>query len=389
MPGSCRRRRSRGACTRPTARRARPPRCWRRRGRQARIRRSRRPMPCARSGDTTRDQLKRLEHLAALAPENPESALSLARGAIDANAFDRARQALDGVAEAARTQRWCLLIGRDRVERDERPGPGARMDGPRAAGAEGRCLDRRRPGFAGLAAGLAGDRQARRLSAGPCRSPNSGGPRWWSTTCWADAAEVVPARAGDRGRTCHGGGEARAGGGAVVEAPPPAPAPAARCRRARNRPRPCFRSSARRTIPARKSRRKSSGSRSSGVEGGTTTSPMGRGWPRQRPGEGIAFSGKPVPLIRRPDGRHLLPMGEGYARDRLALENPCPAPPFSPPRPLFSPSRFPPDRPDARLSRPSRPRAASRHAQGRPHGHGTLSVFGHHRATTFPPASRC
>lgn len=64
----------------------------------------------ARTGDTARDKLKRMETLAALAPEHPESGLSLARVALDASAFDVARKALERIAASHPTQRFCLLM---------------------------------------------------------------------------------------------------------------------------------------------------------------------------------------------------------------------------------------------------------------------------------------
>lgn len=64
----------------------------------------------ARPGDSTRDRLKRVETLAAMAPDHVESHLSLARTALDAQAFDVARRALDRVSDDAKTQRFCLLM---------------------------------------------------------------------------------------------------------------------------------------------------------------------------------------------------------------------------------------------------------------------------------------
>lgn len=62
-----------------------------------------------RPGDSSRERLKRIRNLISRAPEHPESAMVLARAAIDAQDFDVARTAL-GPLLAQPTQRVCLLM---------------------------------------------------------------------------------------------------------------------------------------------------------------------------------------------------------------------------------------------------------------------------------------
>jgi HemY protein len=62
-----------------------------------------------RFGDSARDRLNRVRRLAALAPDKPESALALARAAIDAREFAEARRALQPLL-ATPTQRVALLM---------------------------------------------------------------------------------------------------------------------------------------------------------------------------------------------------------------------------------------------------------------------------------------
>jgi HemY protein len=69
-----------------------------------------------RLGDSARQRLVRIETLAAKAPGHPESALALARAAIDAAEFDRARAALAPFTEAP-TQRVAMLMAE--IERTE------------------------------------------------------------------------------------------------------------------------------------------------------------------------------------------------------------------------------------------------------------------------------
>jgi HemY protein len=69
-----------------------------------------------RLGDSARERLARVESLAAKAPGHLESALALARAAIDASEFGRAREALASFAGAP-TQRVAMLMAE--VERNE------------------------------------------------------------------------------------------------------------------------------------------------------------------------------------------------------------------------------------------------------------------------------
>ena len=69
-----------------------------------------------RLGDSARERLARVESLAAKAPGHLESALALARAAIDASEFGRAREALAAFAGAP-TQRVAMLMAE--VERNE------------------------------------------------------------------------------------------------------------------------------------------------------------------------------------------------------------------------------------------------------------------------------
>lgn len=62
-----------------------------------------------RHGDSARDRFNRIEQLAGKAPSDPESALALARAALDAQEFARARQALASLLEKP-TRRVCMLM---------------------------------------------------------------------------------------------------------------------------------------------------------------------------------------------------------------------------------------------------------------------------------------
>ncbi|MBX9992539.1 heme biosynthesis protein HemY [Phreatobacter oligotrophus] len=64
----------------------------------------------ARRGDSRLDELKRVEHLARLVPSHPEGAMAVARAAIDAGEFERARKALEPLVADSPTQRACLLM---------------------------------------------------------------------------------------------------------------------------------------------------------------------------------------------------------------------------------------------------------------------------------------
>lgn len=63
-----------------------------------------------RPGDAAGDRLKRAQRLADLAPLHPESHFAVARAAIDAREYAEARRALSGIAEAAKTERYWLLM---------------------------------------------------------------------------------------------------------------------------------------------------------------------------------------------------------------------------------------------------------------------------------------
>ncbi|MBS0529937.1 MAG: heme biosynthesis protein HemY, partial [Proteobacteria bacterium] len=69
-----------------------------------------------RLGDSARQRLVRVETLAAKVPGHPESALAIARAAIDASEFGRAREALEPLI-AAPTQRVAMLMAE--IERSE------------------------------------------------------------------------------------------------------------------------------------------------------------------------------------------------------------------------------------------------------------------------------
>jgi HemY protein len=72
-----------------------------------------------RYGDTARDRLKRIEALAKQTPDNIEGALALARAALDAREFAKARSALAPFLDAP-TKRVCLLMAAlERAERND------------------------------------------------------------------------------------------------------------------------------------------------------------------------------------------------------------------------------------------------------------------------------
>ena len=63
-----------------------------------------------RPGDSMLDRLKRIRKLAAIRANHPEGAMAVARAAVDARDFAAAREALDGLAKAAPSERVCLLM---------------------------------------------------------------------------------------------------------------------------------------------------------------------------------------------------------------------------------------------------------------------------------------
>lgn len=64
----------------------------------------------ARPGDSTTDRLKRAEKLAAMAPREAESHLAVARAALAANDFAKARDAAEKAIEASPSKAACLLM---------------------------------------------------------------------------------------------------------------------------------------------------------------------------------------------------------------------------------------------------------------------------------------
>ena len=64
-----------------------------------------------RTGDALRDRLKRIRRLASLHPNHPESAMALARAAIDTHEWAAAREALEGlIGTRTPSERVCLLM---------------------------------------------------------------------------------------------------------------------------------------------------------------------------------------------------------------------------------------------------------------------------------------
>ena len=111
-------------------------------------------------GDSARQRLVRMETLAAKMPGHIEGALAVARAAIDASEFARARAALAPFIDRP-TQRVARADGGDRAHRTWRQRPRAGLDAARGARAARSGVDRgwlcQRP----LAAGVAGHRPAR------------------------------------------------------------------------------------------------------------------------------------------------------------------------------------------------------------------------------------
>ncbi len=66
----------------------------------------------ARPGDSPRDRLDRVRHLARLTPNHPEALIAVATSAIEAHAWDEAREALKPLLEGRLTQRVCALMAR-------------------------------------------------------------------------------------------------------------------------------------------------------------------------------------------------------------------------------------------------------------------------------------
>ncbi len=106
-------------------------------------------------GDSARQRLTRVETLAAKAPGHLEGALAMARAAIDAAEFARAREALAPFIVSADPARGAA-DGRDRAHRTWRQRPGAGLDLARGARAARSGLDRGRLCLRQMAAGVAG-----------------------------------------------------------------------------------------------------------------------------------------------------------------------------------------------------------------------------------------
>jgi HemY protein len=66
----------------------------------------------ARPGDSPRDRLDRVRHLARLTPNHPEALIAVAGSAIEAHAWDEAREALKPLLESRLTPRVCALMAR-------------------------------------------------------------------------------------------------------------------------------------------------------------------------------------------------------------------------------------------------------------------------------------
>jgi HemY protein len=66
----------------------------------------------ARPGDSPRDRLDRVRHLARLTPNQSEALIAVATSAIEAHAWDEAREALKPLLEGRLTQRVCALMAR-------------------------------------------------------------------------------------------------------------------------------------------------------------------------------------------------------------------------------------------------------------------------------------
>ena len=66
----------------------------------------------ARPGDSPRDRLDRVRHLARITPNHPEALIAVATSAIEAHAWDEAREALKPLLESRLTPRVCALMAR-------------------------------------------------------------------------------------------------------------------------------------------------------------------------------------------------------------------------------------------------------------------------------------
>jgi HemY protein len=66
----------------------------------------------ARPGDSPRDRLNRVRHLARLTPNHPEALIAVATSAIEARSWDEAREALKPLLDGRLTPRVCTLMAR-------------------------------------------------------------------------------------------------------------------------------------------------------------------------------------------------------------------------------------------------------------------------------------
>jgi HemY protein len=66
----------------------------------------------ARPGDSPRDRLARVRHLARVTPNHPEALIAVATSAVEARAWDEAREALKPLLEDRLTPRVCALMAR-------------------------------------------------------------------------------------------------------------------------------------------------------------------------------------------------------------------------------------------------------------------------------------
>ena len=114
-----------------------------------------------RAGDSATDRLKRAETLFRMRPLADEGRHAVARAAIDARDFARAREVLTPILDAAPDAEGADPDGRARGGGDRRPRPRARMAGARRACAARSGVDGGRHRAGGMGAGLAGQRQAR------------------------------------------------------------------------------------------------------------------------------------------------------------------------------------------------------------------------------------
>jgi len=66
----------------------------------------------ARPGDSPRDRLNRVRHLARLTPNHPEALIAVATSAVEARSWDEAREALKPLLDGRLTPRVCTLMAR-------------------------------------------------------------------------------------------------------------------------------------------------------------------------------------------------------------------------------------------------------------------------------------